>query len=142
MVELKDFETTGFFPKASREVRFNTPLNLIGLIMLTLVNWSRRSCQPRRRVDRLPQSRQTLDPTAAAEISHWLPSCLASKMRMPCPRDQIDFLSARPSYGLPPNRSRARQKMRRNLYHGAFDSAKMASDIRLGNDTNLQNPCI
>jgi hypothetical protein len=52
------------------------------------------------RVNRLPQPGQTPDPTAAAKINHWQPICLASKMRMPCPGDQIDFLPARPSYGL------------------------------------------
>jgi hypothetical protein len=54
-----------------------------------------RSCQPCRRIDRLPQSGQTPGPMAAAEISHWRPSCLASKMRMPFPSDQIDFLATR-----------------------------------------------
>jgi hypothetical protein len=87
-----------------------------------------RSCQPWRRVDRLQQSGQTPDPPAAAEISHWLPSCLASKMRTPCPRDQIDFLSTRPSYGLSPGRSRAQQEVRKNQ---SFDDGHIDSEYIL-----------
>jgi hypothetical protein len=39
-----------------------------------------------------------------------------SKIHMPCPRDQIDFLSTRPSYGLAPKRSRAQQEVRKTLF--------------------------
>jgi len=79
-----------------------------------------RSCQPNRRFERFPQSGQTPDPMAAAEISHWPPNCWASKIRMPCPRNQIDFLSTRPSYGLSPSRSRAQQEVTKNPFNGFF----------------------
>ena len=82
-----------------------------GAIRLSSCRW--RSCQPYRRVDRFPQSGPTPGPMAAAEISHWPPSCLASKMRMPWPRDQIDFLSTRSSYGCPSDRSTQQQEVRK-----------------------------
>src|SRR5208283_508948 len=73
-----------------------------------------RSCQPYRRVDRFPQSGQTPVPVATAEISHWPSPCSTSKIRMPCPRDQLDVLSTRLSYGFPSDRSRPQQKVRKN----------------------------
>jgi hypothetical protein len=60
-----------------------------------------------------------------AEISHWPSICFASWIRMPCPRDQIDFLSKRPSYGLSTDRSRAQQKVGKNRIKGDLGDLTM-----------------
>ena len=91
-----------------------------------------RSCQPYRRVDRFPQSGQTPDPVATAEISHWPSPCSASKIRMPCPRDQLDVLSTRLSYGFPTDRSRPQQKVRKN--HNSWEVAEQSRATGGGGD--------
>jgi hypothetical protein len=80
---------------------------------------------------------------AAAEISHWLPDCLASKMRMPWPRDQTDFLSTRPSYGLSTSRSRPQQKVRKTLLNElAIEAVRSGSKQITDDDVEHWKPAL
>jgi hypothetical protein len=60
----------------------------------------RRSCQPWRCNDGLPQSGQIPNPSPTAEI--WPRTCSAPKIRTPAPGALLDFLSTKPSYRLTP----------------------------------------